>query len=1005
MGADDDTKLLTPRCSLRLAFARRSQLVVAVPENYEFIYDPLLSRPNEVVGLNLRFSLVNALQANEIVTLFLPKFGNQTQSNGNVTMLARHPTTLAQLPIAGAWDQANEKITFTARNDIDNTRAPLGDARYPKGILVEVLVRASNGLTAPPRGVRSGSTGESGIYLTTNTALGPVVTPAGSAYAYPEVLHGVGVAAAAVNKFEPAVAGQASRISLNFTHTSPLDINDEIKFVLPGFAADSGLGALNVTDLNKQPEDFPFGTSQFTVAFTAPVLTLKARQGINASTFHDLQIQGLALPSVGVMPSSPTAISPQSLGDIMLQINSHSEELSKVNTVPGVGKLDAASFTFGSAPELSSAVPIYLSGTIAKGGEKGIKVATPPLHQVSNVRRHNHPLSLSRLRLRRGRSGQGVRERFLDDCVRRRDYRARRLRQRLGLFRVGRLVRVLYDLWADADLHLHLPERFHRRPLQLRAVRPRHCRRDHSRGTHHSLEQVLLRSRVDAVSDHPAPGAHVLSEAAHWIFHKVRAGKENRRATMTSFTHRLFLSSLSLARSGYPLLRYFPTDLGGNRNYQLNITVKTDVDLDSDDYMYFILPHFHGRVFGPSVNNETGTGGTTYQQLAINGASTSVVIVGTNEIVVSADFYQSFASGAQVVYDNGGGGDIGGLTDGNTYYLIKSATANRMKLAASFNDATAGTPVPVGINAVGSGNSHDLQIISFTGTDQYMNTTNGFRMWWRQEESITHGGVTYNCSMPSSHCLKVKITDYIPARTEFTINVPQSMGLRIPALGLPTDSAQHGLKALSMATNGPVMAAKNIQNSLCSGFCDLEINYEAVYTNTDDFKFTITFQLPAVIAAGEALRVKLKGFTGASIAVVSYAITGGTTGGATLGTSSFKIHWDLASTNLILVAQVAIDAGSRVEIDVLKDQIGLPATALTGQCLSDGITMTSNSSLFNENAPTVDLSIDGSSTAVVIAASNEVVVEARLYEALTNGDQIKYSSGGGGGTEIIRALP
>lgn len=258
--------------------------------------------------------------------------------------------------------------------------------------------------------------------------------------------------------------------------------------------------------------------------------------------------------------------------------------------------------------------------------------------------------------------------------------------------------------------------------------------------------------------------------------------------------------------------------------------------------------------------------------------------------------------------------------------------------------------------------------------------------------------------MPSSHCLKVKVTDSIPARTEFTLNIPQSMGIRIPALGVSTDSAKNGLLAFSKATNGPILAPKSIQNKICSGFCDLDISYGSSYTNTDGGKITIVFHLPVVISAEEVLRVRLPGFTGASNPVITYGISGGTSVGSALTTSSFKIHWDLASTNLIMVAQQDIDANSKVQIDILKDQIALPATALTGDCITDGIAMTSNSSLFNENAPGVDLIVDGSSTAVVIVASNEIVVDPRLYDAITTGDMIEYSNGGGTGEAFVHTV-
>jgi hypothetical protein len=50
------------------------------------------------------------------------------------------------------------------------------------------------------------------------------------------------------------------------------------------------------------------------------------------------------------------------------------------------------------------------------------------------------------------------------------------------------------------------------------------------------------------------------------------------------------------------------------------------------------------------------------------------------------------STGDKVTYTNGGGTSVGGLTTGSTYYIVK-LTNNTFKLAASYLDAIAGSPV------------------------------------------------------------------------------------------------------------------------------------------------------------------------------------------------------------------------------------------------------------------------------------------------------------------------
>ena len=77
----------------------------------------------------------------------------------------------------------------------------------------------------------------------------------------------------------------------------------------------------------------------------------------------------------------------------------------------------------------------------------------------------------------------------------------------------------------------------------------------------------------------------------------------------------------------------------------------------------------------------------TSYTLTFDGSSAAVVSV-ANETITSND--HRFVQGQRVKYTNGGGGDIGGLTN-NAYYDIIKEDTNNIKLATTANNATAST--------------------------------------------------------------------------------------------------------------------------------------------------------------------------------------------------------------------------------------------------------------------------------------------------------------------------
>ena len=102
--------------------------------------------------------------------------------------------------------------------------------------------------------------------------------------------------------------------------------------------------------------------------------------------------------------------------------------------------------------------------------------------------------------------------------------------------------------------------------------------------------------------------------------------------------------------------------------------------------------------------------------LTFDGSSSSVVST-SDETIYS--YNHRFIQGQRVTYNNGGGGNITGLTSGTAYFIIKQ-DHNNIKLATSASNAQSGTAV--NITAVGSGTSHTLNV-AFDGVNTKFKAT------------------------------------------------------------------------------------------------------------------------------------------------------------------------------------------------------------------------------------------------------------------------------------------
>ena len=103
--------------------------------------------------------------------------------------------------------------------------------------------------------------------------------------------------------------------------------------------------------------------------------------------------------------------------------------------------------------------------------------------------------------------------------------------------------------------------------------------------------------------------------------------------------------------------------------------------------------------------------------LTFDGTSTRIISAADDTLTFNS---HRFVQGQRVTYNNGGGGNIGGLTSGTAYYIIKHDT-NIIKLATSASNAANGTAINI-TSVAGSGTSQTLTI-AFDGTNTKFKAT------------------------------------------------------------------------------------------------------------------------------------------------------------------------------------------------------------------------------------------------------------------------------------------
>ena len=116
--------------------------------------------------------------------------------------------------------------------------------------------------------------------------------------------------------------------------------------------------------------------------------------------------------------------------------------------------------------------------------------------------------------------------------------------------------------------------------------------------------------------------------------------------------------------------------------------------------MYKVDGTIVGRLSAVAQNTLTFGGAST--AITVNGSQSNVVLTASDEIVLpSADAFDRLNDGDAVLYTNGGGSSVGGLSPG-TYYVKKTASP-KIQLSAARSPLAAVT-----LTGVASGSTHNL---------------------------------------------------------------------------------------------------------------------------------------------------------------------------------------------------------------------------------------------------------------------------------------------------------
>ena len=172
------------------------------------------------------------------------------------------------------------------------------------------------------------------------------------------------------------------------------------------------------------------------------------------------------------------------------------------------------------------------------------------------------------------------------------------------------------------------------------------------------------------------------------------------------------LSNKTVVDTDNVMVKTFEVDVH-NGKYRFNGVSEAVLNLEANVTYRFDLSHTT-LATDEFALSETEDGENT--QVSSTDTSQSFDGEGIDEFFQFEIVGHGYSTGDEVIYDANGLFEIGGLTDGDTYYIIV-IDVDTLQLAASASDATAGTEIEL-VNSAQSGN-HDLITRTYTYGTEY----------------------------------------------------------------------------------------------------------------------------------------------------------------------------------------------------------------------------------------------------------------------------------------------
>ena len=248
-----------------------------------------------------------------------------------------------------------------------------------------------------------------------------------------------------------------------------------------------------------------------------------------------------------------------------------------------------------------------------------------------------------------------------------------------------------------------------------------------------------------------------------------------------------------------------------------------------------------------------------------DGSSSSVVNTTNNTITVSQ---HRFYHGQRVTYNNGGGGNIGGLTSGTVYYAVADSHST-IKLAASEADALSNTVI--NLSSVGSGSSHTLNN-SFDGVNKKFKLThsggNGVNLTNASHATVAINNVVQRPNLNDSSFTEgfaIEGGKNIVFKTAPT-STDTFWGNTIAEAVGTFDTTDHVIDTFTADGTTTNFSLTKIPPSIR----DIHITLDGVTQHTTAFSLQANVLIFTTAPAnGTAIQVKHMGFVGASISGVT----------------------------------------------------------------------------------------------------------------------------------------